>query len=482
MGEKAETGRVRASRVRRMTRGARRAVALRSVRNCLTMRSSRRGTKRRPGGLPARAHVQRRIQPALQFAQLVIHMDAQRLEGAGGGMDGKAQRRGTLRLRNDFGQLAPSSVNGPRGDDGAGDAAGVLFLAEAGDDLRQCAFVGGVDQIGGALARRLMRMSSGPSSRKEKPRAGSSNWKDETPRSSTTPSLRVPASSASMCENSPCTKREPAAEMRHQLLAARDGIGIAVDAQHAAIGGFQNGAGIAAAAEGAVDIMRAVLGREHRQHFVQHHGKMAAHASPRASLASRVRASPSRARAFGFDRRDSVRHPRSGTSATCRRRRCLSFSPACSIIAIGQAHAALLVDRQQLRARDHRVGFVVMRRREERIQRREARMQRVENASGRRLRARGSMKLGQMIDAGGVLRGEDMAIGRGNADPPFAVERPQDRRHERLAGHEKLLPPSRPRGLSERDDRLADRLQLKPLGQSGIAWDTLAGQSKSVGN
>ena len=35
--------------------------------------------------------------------------------------------------------------------------------------------------------------------------------------------------------------------MLHQRLAPRDGVGIAVDAQHGAIGGFQDGAGIAAA-------------------------------------------------------------------------------------------------------------------------------------------------------------------------------------------------------------------------------------------
>ena len=68
------------------------------VKNCLTMRSSRlwkETTARRPCRLE---HRKRRRQAAFQFAQLVIHMDAQRLEGAGGGMDGVAQRGGALRL------------------------------------------------------------------------------------------------------------------------------------------------------------------------------------------------------------------------------------------------------------------------------------------------------------------------------------------------------------------------------------------------
>ena len=108
-------------------------------------------------------------------------------------------------------------------------------------------------------------------------------------------------------------------------------------------------------------------------------------------------------------------------------------------------------------------------------------MQRIENGLAEALE-RAFEKRRAEIDAVGILCREDLAIRRGDADPPFAIERPQNRRHERLAGHEKLLPPSRSRGLSERDDRLADRLQLKPLGQSGIAWDSVERQSKNVGN
>ena len=68
--------------------------------------------------------------------------------------------------------------------------------------------------------------------------------------------------------------------MFDQLLAARDGFGIAVDAQHAAIGGFQDGAAVAAAAKGPVDIAAAVAGLKRRENFVQHNGQMTAHAPP----------------------------------------------------------------------------------------------------------------------------------------------------------------------------------------------------------
>ncbi len=124
---------------------------------------------------------------------------------------------------------------------------------------------------------RLMRMSSGASSRKEKPRAGSSNWNDETPRSSTMPLVRRAAQIIGEMRELALHQGEAAGKVLHEVLAARDGVGIAVDAEHAAIGGFEDGARIAAATERAVDIVRAVLGRQHLQHLREHHGAMAAH-------------------------------------------------------------------------------------------------------------------------------------------------------------------------------------------------------------
>ena len=181
---------------------------------------------------------------------------------------------------------------------------------------------------------RLMRMSSGPSSRKEKPRAGLSNWNDETPRSSTTPSLSL--GELVHAGEFAFDQSEAAAEMLDQRLAARDGVGIAVDAQHAAIGGFQNGAGIAAAAEGAVDIVRAVARRQRRQHF-----RSASRADGRScvtALRGQAGAFQPRLHArqrFGLDRRIGVgipdleflRHADKGDAV---------LQPACSIIASGR--------------------------------------------------------------------------------------------------------------------------------------------------
>src|SRR6185437_5371905 len=74
---------------------------------------------------------------------------------------------------------------------------------------------------------------------------------------------------------------QPAGEAFGQGAAAFDRIGVAVDAEHAAIGGFKNRAAVAAAAERAVDIVLAVLRREQAQHLGEHHRNMdAAHAPP----------------------------------------------------------------------------------------------------------------------------------------------------------------------------------------------------------
>ena len=177
--------------------------------------------------------------PAFQLAQLVIHMDAQRLEGAGGGMDGMAQGGGALRFRHDLGQLRRAG-DGARGDDGAGDAAGVLFLAIARDGQAQGALVGAVDEIGGAFARQAHAHVQ---------RAVLAEGK--TPRRL----VELEGRNAQIQHDAVAFLGElvhvgefalhqgqPAAEPFHQRLAAGDGVGIAVDAQHAAIGGFQDGA------------------------------------------------------------------------------------------------------------------------------------------------------------------------------------------------------------------------------------------------
>src|SRR5579862_9409883 len=226
----------------------------------------------------------RSVEAASEFAELVIHMDAEGLKRSGGWMDGKAGGFCSLCRRHDLGQLQRRRQRACR-NDGAGDTARIALFAQARNDLDQIFFVGRIGEVGGASTfaahahvERTFGTKRKAALRLVELERGSAEIEHDAV------GARAGEQHIELRELAP-HEREAAAELRHQILAARDGVGIAIDAEHAAIGGFENGAGIAAAAEGAVDIMLAVLGREQREHFVQHHGKMAAHVSPRESLA-----------------------------------------------------------------------------------------------------------------------------------------------------------------------------------------------------
>ena len=57
---------------------------------------------------------------------------------------------------------------------------------------------------------------------------------------------------------------------RDQRCTAGDGVGIAVDGEDLAAGGFENGARIAARAEGSIDINAAIARRQCSKHLRQH--------------------------------------------------------------------------------------------------------------------------------------------------------------------------------------------------------------------
>ena len=95
-----------------------------------------------------------------------------------------------------------------------------------------------------------MRMSSGPSARKEKPRSAWSICIEETPMSSTTPSTLSTCSSS--VENGAWTSRSRPPDCCLQRAPGRDRIRIAVDGDDRGAG-RQDGARVAAGAERAVD-------------------------------------------------------------------------------------------------------------------------------------------------------------------------------------------------------------------------------------
>ena len=87
-----------------------------------------------------REHLLGGRQPALELVKLLVHVDADRLEGA--------RRRVLLRARlvaerlaDDLGELA-GPLDRPRGDDRAGDPARLGLLAIMEDDVGDLGFVG----------------------------------------------------------------------------------------------------------------------------------------------------------------------------------------------------------------------------------------------------------------------------------------------------------------------------------------------------
>ena len=70
-------------------------------------------------------------------------------------------------------------------------------------------------------------------------------------------------------------QRQPAARLLDQIGAERDRVRVAVDADHPAVGGREDGAGIAAGAEGAVDIDAAVTDVEKLDRRAAEHGNVA---------------------------------------------------------------------------------------------------------------------------------------------------------------------------------------------------------------
>jgi hypothetical protein len=98
-----------------------------------------------------------------------------------------------------------------------------------------------------------MRMSAGASCRKEKPRVASSSWKDETPRSKRMPSYSAAGRFRQLAEIA-VDEIEARAEFLAQAGRAVRRRGVAVEGGHVDVRrGFEQGAGVAAAAEGAVE-------------------------------------------------------------------------------------------------------------------------------------------------------------------------------------------------------------------------------------
>ena len=215
-----------------------------------------------------------------QLVELRVEIEAERLKGAGGGVLGlvalAAENAG-----DDVGKLAGPCDRrlGAARHDGLGDGARPPLLAENVNDIGEFCLWRGVLTMSAAVGPSApMRMSSGPSCAKEKPRSGWSSCMEDTPRSSVTPSTRVEALAggdrfhlAVAAEHG----HEPARICFGKRAAQAKGFRIAIDGDDLAVGRIENGLRIAAGAERAVDDDLAVLGLKRGQDLGEHHGNVA---------------------------------------------------------------------------------------------------------------------------------------------------------------------------------------------------------------
>ncbi len=170
-------------------------------------------------------------------------------------------------------------VGGARPDDGAGDRAGMAFLAEPEDDVGERALRRRRDHVGRA------RSVAPPCACRAVRRGGTrsralplSSCIEETPRSSTTPSAAaiprlVAVSSSAEKRLSATVSRPPAASTRPA--AERHRALIAIETQHLAIRRRENRTRIAAGAERAVDIDAAGANAEMLDDRPDEHGNVA---------------------------------------------------------------------------------------------------------------------------------------------------------------------------------------------------------------
>ena len=200
------------------------------------MRSSRNGNDHHQPAADGQ-RFERGVKATLEIAQLIVHMDAQALECAGRRI--LALLPGGVGNRDHFGQIGGPFERALLAalHDGASYPLGEAFFAIFLEDRAISSSVALAMNSAALMPRPgFMRMSSGPSLRKLKPRSGSSSCGDDTPRSSRTPSTRPSrprartSSPSSANERALMTKR---AVFGRQCFSCLDGLGIFVESEQA---------------------------------------------------------------------------------------------------------------------------------------------------------------------------------------------------------------------------------------------------------
>ena len=234
---------------------------------CFTIRSSSEWnaitTSRAPDAQPAGGRLEKAIEPF----ELAVHPDAQRLERARRRIDAHvaAARNGAPHdRRQPAGGLDRRLA--PRLDDRPRDPAREALLAVLEDRVGQLALRSSAATRSAAVSPplRSIRMSSGSSRWKLKPRPGASNCSDDTPRSASAPSTTGDAAAIEHVVERADSRRARARPDRPTAPASRARGASASRSRSrpmsARRAGLEQRAGVAAEADGAIDEHAAALG------------------------------------------------------------------------------------------------------------------------------------------------------------------------------------------------------------------------------
>ena len=223
----------------------------------------------------------------LQFAQLIVHGDTQRLEGPRCGI-ALVFRRETHRATHDLGQLAGclDSLDLAGLDNGVRDPAAAAFLAVAPEDVGELHFVGFVHEIRcGWPALFHAHVERAVPTEGEAALGTIELHRRHTKVERHTVDIidALGGQQLGHVAEAALDQLQTGRITLGQGPASSNRIRIAIDGNHPAVGAIEHRRGVATATEGAVDIATAVARIERLDHFARENRDMSAgaHVSPR---------------------------------------------------------------------------------------------------------------------------------------------------------------------------------------------------------
>ena len=218
-----------------------------------------------------------RLQRRKQLAKLTVYKNAQGLERARRRMDiaGAVTENGPHDMCKVM--CGGNCLIGARIHNGTGDLARMPLVAKRVDDAGEIPLTRRIDHVSGARAFCAhAHVERTVESEREPALGGIELHRRDAEIKDNTVDRFVPSIARDRFEiGEPVfDQREAAARLLNQIRAQRDCSLIAVDADHLAIGGRENGARIAAGAEGAVDIDATIAGLEVADRMATEHGNV----------------------------------------------------------------------------------------------------------------------------------------------------------------------------------------------------------------